>query len=67
VSEFAEYIDPDSYNLKIIQVKKDLLELKFQYRLLQEASEVRRRIKRNTVRAVFSYITSHQLPPATSP
>lgn len=59
VSEYAEHIEPESYNLKILEVKKDALELKFQYRLLVETSKVRQQIKRNTVRAVFSYVTSH--------
>ncbi|TXF87620.1 mechanosensitive ion channel [Neolewinella aurantiaca] len=63
VSEYAEHIEPRSYNLKIREVKKDLLELKFQYRLIQEASEVRQKIKRSTVRAVFSYVTTHQQQP----
>jgi small-conductance mechanosensitive channel len=62
VSEYAEHIEPESYNLKILEVKKDLLELKFQFRLILEASEVRQKIKRKTVRAVFSYVTSHQVP-----
>jgi small-conductance mechanosensitive channel len=68
VAEFADHIEPNSYNLKILEVKKDLLELKFQYQLIQEASEVRQKIKRKTVRAVFSYVTSHQsVLPGISP
>ncbi len=59
VAEFAEHIQPDSYNLKIIEVKKELLELKFQYRLIGERSAFQREIKRKTVRAVFSYVTMH--------
>jgi len=61
VSEYADHIEPDSYRLKILEVRRDALELKFQYRLSREASEVRQQIKRNTVRAVFSYVTSHQI------
>lgn len=61
VAEYGDHIEADSYNLKIIEVKKDALELKFQYRLVQETPKVRTKIKRNTVRAVFSYVTSHQL------
>jgi len=41
-------------------VKKDALELKFQYRRLMETSQVRQQIKRNTVHVVFSYVISHQ-------
>lgn len=60
VSEYAEHIEEDSYKLKIMEVKKDLLELKFQYRLTVDKSNFQRDIKRKTVRAVFSYVTLHQ-------
>lgn len=60
VSEYAEHIEADSYKLKIMEVKKDLLELKFQYRLTVDKSNFQRDIKRKTVRAVFSYVTLHQ-------
>jgi small-conductance mechanosensitive channel len=61
VSDYAEHIEPNSYNLKILEVKKDALELKFQYRLIMETTQLRQQIKRKTVRAVFSYVTSHKL------
>lgn len=61
VAEYGDHIEADSYKLKIVEVKKDALELKFQYRLVQETPKMRTRIKRNTVRAVFSYVTSHHL------
>lgn len=60
VAEFAEHIEEESYKLKIMEVKKDLLELKFQYRLTVDKSSFQRDIKRKTVRAVFSYVTLHQ-------
>ena len=60
VADFAEHIEPASYNLKILEVKKDLLELKFQYQLIGEKSTFQRDIKRKTVRAVFSYVTMQQ-------
>lgn len=60
VAEYAEHIENDSYKLKIMEVKKDLLELKFQYRLTVDKSSFQRDIKRKTVRAVFSYVTLHQ-------
>ncbi len=60
VAEYADHIHADSYNLKIIEVKKDLLELKFQYRLIGDRSAFQREIKRKTVRAVFSYVTMQQ-------
>jgi small-conductance mechanosensitive channel len=60
VADYAEYIEPQSYNLKILEVKKDLLELKFQYQLVGGKSTFQRQIKRKTVRAVFSYVTLQQ-------
>lgn len=66
IAEYTDHIEANSYNLKIMKVKKDALELKFQYRLVQETQEMRARIKRNTVRAVFFYVTSHQIGLETS-
>lgn len=60
VADYAEHIEPKSYNLKILEVKKDLLELKFQYQLIGGKSTFQREIKRKTVRAVFSYVTQQQ-------
>jgi small-conductance mechanosensitive channel len=60
VADYAEHIEPASYNLKILEVKKDLLELKFQYQLIGGRSTFQREIKRKTVRAVFSYVTLQQ-------
>ncbi len=70
VADYAEYIEPDSYNLKILEVRKDLLELKFQYQLIGGKSTFQREIKRKTVRAVFSYVTLQQelvLPTSPAP
>jgi small-conductance mechanosensitive channel len=60
VADYAEHIESASYNLKILEVKKDLLELKFQYQLVGARSTFQRDIKRKTVRAVFSYVTLQQ-------
>jgi small-conductance mechanosensitive channel len=60
VADYADHIEPASYNLKILEVKKDLLELKFQYQLIAGRSTFQREIKRKTVRAVFSYVTLQQ-------
>ncbi|NJO87320.1 MAG: mechanosensitive ion channel [Lewinella sp.] len=60
VAPFASAIDENSFNLKIVEVKKDYLELKFQYRLRQLEQETQRQIKRQTVRAVYSYVTSRE-------
>jgi len=60
ISKNADHIEPNSYNLKIMEVKKDYMELKFQYRLLTETAQVRQQIKRDTVREVYSYVSAHQ-------
>lgn len=54
---FREYIEPNSYALKIVDVKKDSLDLKFQYRLRELDQDMHKSIRRKTVRQVFSSIT----------
>lgn len=58
IAGFSEHIDTDSYHLKIIALKKDYLDLKFQYRLKEMDVETQKNIKRETVRAVYSYVTA---------
>jgi MscS family membrane protein len=57
---FREYIEPNSYALKIVEVKKDCLDLKFQYRLLELDQDMHKSIRRKTVRQVFSSITRRE-------
>ncbi len=59
---YAERIEQSSYLLKIVEVKKDYLELKFQFRLLQDERRAQRETKRLVVREVFSYVTTHSNP-----
>jgi MscS family membrane protein len=58
---FSEYIEESSYNLKIVEMKKDYLDLKFQYSIKQLDREVQRNIRRQTVREVFNYISGRGL------
>ncbi len=58
---YAEYIVKDSYNLKIVEVKKDYLDFKFQYQLNHMDRDLQISIRRKTVRKVFSYITERSL------
>ena len=60
IAEFEDVIEPDSYLLKIVEVKKDFMELKFQFRLKSLDRERQREIKRQVVRKVFSYVSSHK-------
>jgi small-conductance mechanosensitive channel len=54
---YSEYIVENSYNLKIVEVKKDYLDFKFQFQLVQMDRDLQIDIRKQTVRKVFSYIT----------
>ena len=58
VSDFGEYLESDAYNIKIVEMKKDYLDLKFQYKLKKLDYDLQRKIRRKTVRQVFNHITS---------
>jgi len=55
---YAEFIEPNSYNLKIVEMRKDYIDLKFQYTLEILDRVLQRNIRKNTVRKVFNYISS---------
>lgn len=57
LDSFAEYIHQDSFLLKIVEVKKEHLDFKFQYRLKNLDRDMQRQIRRKTVRQVLSYVT----------
>jgi len=56
ISDYEAHIVPDSYNLKIVEIRKDSLDLKFQYVLRQINRELEREIRRKTVRRVVNYV-----------
>lgn len=55
---FSKYIKPNSYNLKVVAMKMDYLELKFQYTLNLVDRELQRKIRKRTIREVFNFISS---------
>lgn len=57
---FRDYIEPESYALKIVDVRKDSMDLKFQYRLKELDSDMHKSIRRKTVRQVFSSVTRRE-------
>lgn len=57
LESYLEFIHQESFLLKIVEVKKEHLDLKFQYRLKNLDREMQRQIRRKTVRQVLSYIT----------
>lgn len=58
---FSEFIVGNSYNLKIVEMKKDYMEFKFQYSLIQMDRDLQISIRKKTVRKIFSYITERSL------
>lgn len=55
---FKDYIEPKSYNLKVVEVKMDYLDLKFQYTLILVDMDLQRKIRKKTIREVFNFISS---------
>jgi small-conductance mechanosensitive channel len=56
LDDYREHIAPESYNLKVVELRKDSLALKFQYVLNQINPELEREIRRKTVRRVVNFI-----------
>ncbi|NEN24244.1 mechanosensitive ion channel [Cryomorpha ignava] len=54
---FSEYIMSKSYNLKVVEMKADHLEMKFQYKLKNIDPLLQREIRKKTMREVFNYIS----------
>ncbi len=60
LNSFEEYIEPKSYALKVVEMKVDYLEVKFQYTLKVVDMELQQKIRRKTIREVFNFISSKQ-------
>lgn len=59
--DFQEYIEDDSYNLKVVHLMKDFIDLKFQYKMKQFDVELQRKIRRQMVREVHNFISTKKL------
>lgn len=57
LESFSDFIDPKSYNLKVVEVKFDYLGMKFQYKLQEIDAAMQREIRKKTMREVFNYIS----------
>tara|TARA_R110000868_G_scaffold96405_8_gene265263 strand:+ start:881 stop:1753 length:873 start_codon:yes stop_codon:yes gene_type:complete len=55
---FEQYIEPKSYNLKVVEMKMDHLDCKFQYTLILADMDMQRKIRKKTIREVFNFISS---------
>lgn len=60
LESFSEYIEPNSYNLKVVEMKMNYLDVKFQYKLNVSDMDLQLSIRRKTIREVFSFISSKQ-------
>jgi small-conductance mechanosensitive channel len=56
LSEYHHLIEPNSYNVRVVHIRKDFLVLKFQYSLIQFSREMERQIKRKAVRYIVRNI-----------
>jgi small-conductance mechanosensitive channel len=61
LEDMMEFIQPSSFNLRIVEMRKDAVEMKFQYKLKQFDREMQRQIRKQTVRQVFNYIAAKPL------
>jgi small-conductance mechanosensitive channel len=60
LTSFREHIEPKSYNLKVVEMKMDHLDVKFQYTLKVSDQELQRKIRKKTIREVFNFISSRK-------
>ena len=60
LNSFSEYIEPKSYNLKVVEMKADYLDLKFQYTLKEVDMDLQKKIRKKTIREVFNFISSQK-------
>ncbi|WP_347174001.1 mechanosensitive ion channel family protein [Polaribacter uvawellassae] len=67
LKSFSQYIEPKTYNLKVVEMKVDYLDLKFQYTLKQVDMDMQRKIRKQTIREVFNFISSKKELPITNP
>ena len=61
LSEYHHLIEPNSYFLRVVHIKKDFLVLKFQYNLIQFTREMERHIKRIAVRSIVKKINAAKI------
>ncbi|MEX1193296.1 MAG: mechanosensitive ion channel domain-containing protein [Brumimicrobium sp.] len=58
LKSFEEFIEPKSYNLKVVEVKMDYIDLKFQYTLINNDMELQRKVRKKTIREVFNFVST---------
>lgn len=57
ISDYESHIEAGTYNLKIVEIRKDSLSLKFQFVFLREINrDLEREIRRKAVRRIVNYV-----------
>jgi small-conductance mechanosensitive channel len=59
---FEQYIEPQTYNLKVLDIKKDYIDFKFLYRIHKLDSDLQKQIRKKTIKEVFNYISKRSNP-----
>jgi MscS family membrane protein len=57
LTDYYEFLETNSFNLRIVEMKKDYIDLKFQYSLKKLDRDLQQQIRRKTVRRVFNHIS----------
>lgn len=60
LTPFQDVIKPDSYYLRVAEVRKDSISLKFQYILKQPNKDLERQIRRRTIRRLVEIISERE-------
>lgn len=60
LQDYHHLMEPDSYSLKVVQVKKDAVSFKFQYTLNHIDRDLEREIRKKTVRRVVLFSKEQQ-------
>lgn len=55
-SEMATFIEPGTYNLKVMNITKDTIDFNFQYTMIEVSREVHRKIRKLILRSVANIV-----------
>ena len=64
LADYEDHIVAGSYNLRIVDIRKDSLSMKFQFVFRQMNRDLEMQIRRKTVRRIVNFIKSAQTHPA---
>jgi len=65
LKSFSQNIEPKNYNLKVVEMKTDYLDLKFKYTLKLVDMDMQRKTRKKTIREVVNFISSKKELPTT--